>query len=167
MKYPEFPTYATGIYPERAEVYVFPAYSSADLFCIEVTTDKADRGKFSCTAYHGDKLIDVPKDAMVREVIKRNLAAIMHVMLQIGIPRCVAYYDRKSKKFVEFLDNMNRFISPGFAIDLFSKIVDLLPPIDVVTIVDKSDLDKYENVIFKPAPMSKAFGSDKLTYSRR
>lgn len=167
MKYPEFAKYTTGMYPEQSTIYVFPAYDVSDLFCIRVINDPSEVGKFRCDAFQDDKPIDIPKDAVVREVVMHNLSPILHVMRQIKIPRCIAYYDRKSKKFVEFIDNLNRFISPGFAIDLFDNVLGLLKPTEIVVITKPTDLDKFTNVIFKPAPMAKAFGSDKLTYSRK
>lgn len=167
MKYPAFTQYTTGMYPEQSTVYVFPAYDIADLFCIRVVNNSTEVGKFTCDAFQDGKLIDIPKDQMVRQVIMHNLSPILHVMRQIKIPRCVAYYDRRSQRFVEFIDNLNRFISPGFAVDLFDNVIELLKPIDIVVITKPTDLDKYTNVIFKPAPMAKAFGSDKLTYSRK
>lgn len=169
MQYPKFPKYISGMYANDSVVYVFPTYAENDLFSLEILVDADKAGKtFKCTAYdHDNKPIVIPNDKVVSAIVLTDFAKIVEIISHIRLPACHLFYSRITGNLIEVADDKQRLISPGFVDDLFSKSVNLLKPIDLVTIKSPTDLDKFENVIFKPALISRAFGVTKTTYTRK
>ena len=169
MQYPRFPKYVSGMYAKDSTVYVFPSYAESDLFSLEIFVDADKAGKtFKCTACdHDNKPIIIPNDKIVSSIIMNDFAKIVEIISQIRLPSCYLFYSRATAQLVEVADDKQRLISPGFMNDLFSKAVNVLKPLELVVIKEPTDLDKFQNVIFKPALMSRAFGVTKITYTRK